>query len=191
LGKLFGMKGGPPSPQLASEIIPYLALPTFDDNLVLYGYQKFASSGIIAANVANAAQVRMRNPLAANIIVLIKQFWARSAAATVLNFFMNQPTTVADLGTVTSTTGIDGRGPSRAAAVASETSAVAATGAGAQFWTRRLNALNTDQEFLAGELITLSPGGYFEVDTSAINQDMTWNLVWLERYLEESERIGG
>ncbi len=190
LSRLFGMKGGPPAPALASEVIPYLALPTFDDNLAVFGYQRFGTAGSIAANVANASQMRLRNPLAANVIAVITHFWANSALATTLNFFINEAATP-DLASTTTTVGFDGRGPARAALISSQTSAVAAGGQGAQFFTRRINAANQEQEYLARMPIVLWPGSFFEVDTGAVNQDLVWNISWIERYLDESERIGG
>src|SRR5258708_23493143 len=109
LQKLFAMKGGPPAPQLASEITVNHQLQSAAENRYLEGWNRYAVAiGIAAGGVGNRAGVRIRNPVGSTIIAVIEKITVQLqlADSPQLNFGA-----ATDLGgAITTNTGLDARG---------------------------------------------------------------------------------
>jgi hypothetical protein len=76
LQKVFGMKGPPVAPQLASEVQPVFPFPHGKENHYHLGWNHFA--GIIAVGAQGAGLIggiKLRNPKNSNVIIVIYQWW--------------------------------------------------------------------------------------------------------------------
>jgi hypothetical protein len=181
------MKGGPPAPQLASEISP--ALPFFSgaENRYLEGWETFASLASVPAPGAGLqAGHRLRNPTGSNVVaVFIKiQVGGPLADSPVLT----HGRTVNDLPTGGSltTTNFDPRGRPQPTLIFSQGSIAGQllTNAQQAFFTA-----NTQVDFLVTDIqeLPLLPGDAMMVQSSVLNQALTSCMWWRERSLEESE----
>src|SRR5882672_510048 len=150
LQKLFAMKGGPPAPQLASEVSVNHQLLSGVENRYLEGWNRFGVSVQVAAGGAgNRSAFRIRNPKGSNVIGVIEK-WTVLATATIdqpfIDYAILDPGTlnIGSVGTVNS--GLDNRGSPTANLDLS--SSVAAVGLqGVQVLQAAL-ALNTSWEFM-------------------------------------------
>src|SRR5258708_15192493 len=73
LQKLFQLKGGPPSAQLASEVMPVFPFFTGRENRVLEGWNTFAFARAQVAVAGITPVVRLRNPSASNVICIFER----------------------------------------------------------------------------------------------------------------------
>jgi hypothetical protein len=189
LQKLFSMKGGPPSPQLASEIAP--AFPMFNgaENRYLEGWDRFGFANIIVAGGAgNNSQVRLRNPVGSNIIAVIERITFANPLAQNPSFELRVLSTDLTSALVIPNSRLDARGRTGTALTGSfqNNAAVSFTlslwnGNGAAGST--LDAIvDENQEF------PILPGDALTVKEGTLNQAVGVAIWWRERLLEESER---
>src|SRR5258708_10109219 len=73
LQKLFGIKGGPPVPTLASEVMPVHPLFSGRENRYLEGWNTFALTRGQVAVAGITPVVRLRNPVGSNIIAIFER----------------------------------------------------------------------------------------------------------------------
>src|SRR5260370_3026691 len=72
LQKLLQMKGGPPAPQLASEISPQLSIPDLGvESRFHLGWNRFGFAINTAAGVGTASAAQFRNPPNSKVIRVI------------------------------------------------------------------------------------------------------------------------
>jgi len=188
LQKLFQLKGGPPSAQLASEIMPIFPFFSGREHRYLEGWNTFGFSRGEGAIAAITGVQRLRNPVGSNIIAIFEKigFATVLAAAPILRL----QSTNTDLPSVfvVGNKRYDRRGSADSSLITSENS-----GAGGVLLQARMlgNAgANGFYEFITVGIqeIPLLPGDAIEVDGNAVNQaivGITW--LWRERSLEDSE----
>src|SRR5258708_40293223 len=88
LQKLLAMKGGPPAPQLATEIGTNIQLFHGVENRYLEGWQRFGGQfSVPAAGVGNVGGFRFRNPAGNNVITAVEWLLCRSVAAGLTGLF--------------------------------------------------------------------------------------------------------
>ena len=73
LQKVFGMKGGPPSRQLGSEIMPVVMFPWGVEMRYLEGWAMHSWETVIAASPANTNGAQLRNPVGSGLIAVFKK----------------------------------------------------------------------------------------------------------------------
>ncbi len=71
--KLFGMKGGPPVPQLSGDI--QVSQPIFhgSENRYLESWNQWQVGILVPANVGNISQVRLTNDIGTNVIAVLEK----------------------------------------------------------------------------------------------------------------------
>ncbi len=191
LQKLFGIKGGPPVPTLASEVMPVHPLFSGRENRYLEGWNTFALTRGQVAVAGITPVVRLRNPVGSNIIAIFERLL-------VLNFnttsapILRSGTTNTDLPTVfvVGSKRLDTRGNLDSQLITSENS-----GAGGALLQARMSG-NMGQltffDFIITDVgeIPLLPGDAIEIDQggAGAGAGTTMSFLWRERFLEDSER---
>lgn len=194
LQKLFAMKGGVPAKQLAGEITPVLPLLVGVENRFLESWDRFATPLHVAAGGAgfNSA-IRIRNPKGSNLIAVFEKIAflnidtaaadtpsvqiapAIADYATAINF----GNTRLDARTSRQTTGLIGTQANDATAVGLGQSVMRVAFQASQM---------VDCILFEEQELTLLPGDTLQGITGAQNFPLEINLMWRERFLEDSER---
>lgn len=190
LQKFLSMKGGPPAPQLASEMMATWSLFHGRENRYLEGWETFWITTLVGAVAAQNSAVRLRNPTTANIIAVLERvsFW-ESVADQATGLAIRHGVQATDFGTSVSlfNTRMDPRGRPSSALIMSKANNVAAGGNNpAQFplpVTTLADLILTDVQE-----VVLAPGDAIDFITGAVNTLLFVNLLWRERFLEDSER---
>src|SRR5712664_1212000 len=75
LQKVLSMKGGPPSAQLSTEIQPQFSFPDLGKEVRIFlGWDHFYfSANVPAGGVGNISALKIRNPVANNVIVVVEK----------------------------------------------------------------------------------------------------------------------
>jgi hypothetical protein len=195
LQKLFGLKGGPPAPQLATEIAPNFQLFSGVENRVLEGWNRFGLLLSITAGAATNSLLRIRNPgNSALIAVLEKLTVANPTAGAVIASVRSGNLSTADaavLNTPSVTQRWDSRGaPSTALVVSTNAGAVATPAIPGSTKSELIVPPSQAVDFILFEdqEMLILPGDALDVfiGTAAVAMDVSW--TWRERSLEESER---
>jgi hypothetical protein len=186
--KLFGMKGGPPSPQLASEIT--VAFGLFNDvgNRYLEGWDTFAAFASQAGAATFQSAVQMRNPVGSNVLCefLSISTWNTLADQPLIKIY---DPAGADLNTliVLSANRQDRRGKPNPSIIQSRSNTNGALGGmqqGGSF------AANGAFQFIGTDIqmLPLLPGDALAIQSGIVNQTLNVSFLWRERFLEDSER---
>src|SRR5260370_15215175 len=111
LQKFLDMKGGPPSPQLASEISSNFQFNQMGiDFRYLEGWNRFGLHAAFGASVGNNSGLQLRNPVGSNLVVIIEslRFFTVGAPTDFLLFsFTRCGATIIDLTKVGASSVID------------------------------------------------------------------------------------
>lgn len=156
------------------------------DHRYLEGWNRFA---VVAAQTAVAAQfsrVRIRNPVASNVIIVLEQLSVFESTAD--NPLVTWGATVTDLATLISLTftRMDPRGNPQPSAIIS----VNAQAAGGQALLQRpLSSGTVSQDFInnPNQEIPILPGQVVDIQAGIVNLALFATLMWRERVLEASE----
>ena len=188
--KSFGMKGPAPAPQLSTELQPSVVIPTGVEERYIQSWSISGAYGAAAAVAAQNQSVRLRNPLASNIVMVVERLTVWVSVATEVQLQIATLTVTADLSAVAISPEYDirfGEG-ARASGKFSVQSNAALIG-GTTVDSRTI-PLNTNVEFIGYELneIPIGPGGGIQLDSVGVNLVMSTSARWRERFLEESER---
>jgi hypothetical protein len=185
--RLFGTKGGVPVAQLSSDVQIAISLFSGAEHRNLESWQKFAVGALIGAQgVGNANSVRLINPAASNIIVVVERFMVYEAANDTLTFDYSRSPAAA-LANPNSAQGLDNRGPANGVATVSNGVGVAIGGLMASLSL----VANTMAELITTDIqeFVLAPGSAVQVRTAALNAALGFTLMWRERFLDEAERF--
>src|SRR6266478_6214976 len=190
LQKLFQLKGGPPSAQLASEVMPTFPFFNGRENRWLEGWNTFALARAQVAVGGITPVVRLRNPPTSNIVAIFERLLVFNFNTTSAPILRSGPT-VTDLPTVFSLGNkrLDPRGAIDSQLITSENS-----GAGGVLLQARLQG-NTGAltffDFIISSIveIPLLPGDAIEIDQNGVGAGAgtTMSFLWRERALEDSE----
>jgi hypothetical protein len=191
LQKLFVLKGGPPAPQLSSEISTSLVLFSGVENRYLEGWNIFGFGQTLNGAVGNPAMIQLRNPAGSNVVGVIESLIISTAAADSISVSTGSFAT--NLGAVLLAIIYDARGGTIAITgpniQLSQSNTTAGGGLGRNFFFQTQAGVpfqviqNENQEF------PLVPGATWRVETIAANNALTYGVRWRERLLEESERF--
>src|SRR5260370_11139907 len=188
LQKLFGMKGGPPTPQLASEIAPAFPLFSGSENRYLEGWDLFAGTTFLPAQVAATVGFQIRNPTGSNVIAVLEKISFDAGSA--VNISISQGAT-ADLPTIVTAVGRgDGRARSNPTCIASSSIASPANlgNVMGNFPVAGVAANPYEVITTENQECTLFQGGGHRIVTNSNNTTLFVNIWCRERFLEDSER---
>jgi hypothetical protein len=187
LQKLFGMKGGPPAPQLATEVQPVHSLFSGVENRVLESWERFSITLGPTGGAGQQAAVRLRNPAGSNLIAVIEKVTLASGASQ--NVAMQIQQTGVDLTTLAVMTGarLDARSrPTPSAIMSSTTNYVSASRIN---WESQFPANSGVDEILDNDQeLTLLPGDDMTWFSGVVAVQLLVSVMWRERFLEDSER---
>src|SRR5437899_5615173 len=107
LQKLFQIKGSPPSPQLGGDIQPSFAVFSGVENRYLEAWQKFGNTIVAAAVAAQNSAVRIRNPVASNVVAVLEKVSIANAIADTIT--LNNQTADANLASTAGSIRLDAR----------------------------------------------------------------------------------
>src|SRR5258708_14791015 len=105
LKKLFVLKGGPPSAQLASEVMPTFSFFTGVENRYREGWDRFGTSSSQAGVAAVTSGIRLRNPLGSGTIAVVEKIFVHNAAGAVDQPLLQIGAIAVDFNTITTMTG--------------------------------------------------------------------------------------
>jgi hypothetical protein len=189
LQKLLVLKGGPPSPQLSSEVGVGFVLFNGAENRYLEGWDRFGMRGAVAAGAANSSVIRLRNPANSNVIATIEKVTVGSSV-TALDLIIQVGAIANDAATVIVNAGqrLDPRGRANPTLVVSQQ---AVTPANVGFIAEIFTATNVTYDVIVDEdqEVNVLPGDAFQVVSNVVNIGFSASFFWRERFLEESERF--
>lgn len=185
--KLFSMKGGPPAPQLSSDLQMVMALFHSEGERYLEGWDTFGASLASGPVVGQNDCIRLRNPAGSGVLaeVFRWQVFQTAAGNQTLNFRIAAGK--ADLGGAFSSPGrFDARSIRSSTLLMSQASGVANTGF--LILQQRITAdPNIVEAIPTGLTLPLLPGDSLDFETSGLNVAVVANMWWRERPLEASE----
>jgi hypothetical protein len=186
--KLLGMKGGPPAPQLASDIGLNINLFHGSESHLHQGWTRWARTFSIVGTTG--ASMQLRNPGGSNTIVVVHKIVITNQGGAADTFFVNEQAQTVDLPTI-STSGfpLDTRQTSNGSGIISASTTTVP--GGNQLFAAILGP-NLSQEviFLAPEQeIIITPGFAVSVQGLIGTSSMRVNFWWRERALEEGELV--
>jgi hypothetical protein len=189
LQKLFGMKGGPPAPQLASEIAVTHSLMSGVEHRYLEGWQKFGVNVNQAAGGAGTrAGFRIDNPKGSKIIAVIERITLVGQAAD-QPFLTYSIISAGDFAqtVIAVNTGLDQRGPqSPNLHVTAQSTAAAIVGVGIYGMNLAVAGMQ-DLILFEDHELPLYPNSSYTVYSNNLNVALSGNLWWRERVQEDSE----
>ena len=190
LQKLFGMKGGPPAPQLAGEVMPVVFFYSGIESRNHESWQRFgALVNLGAPGVGNFNLARLRNPAGSGMVVVVeKVFFSNNTGAvqTVqVGYGLGPGSDVTTLAALVNT-GLDARGAPQPNAHLS-TSQVAASALPQIFLANLAVSGSVDVIQYENQELTLLPGTVYDFWSNSANTGFDVSLFWRERALEDSE----
>lgn len=198
LQKLLSMKGEPPAPQLASEIMAALPLFWGRENRYLESWFSFGQRMTAPApGVGNTAAVRLRNPANSNIVAILERVCVTNTAAVVDNPVLRHGIgaggAIGDLSTVINlgSAALDTRGQTAPTCIGSQTGATNQVAPPSNVTIMQLSLIaNSFDDFIITDIgeLPLMPGDCYDVVSNVANQQVVTSWLWRERFLEESER---
>ena len=189
LQKYLAMKGEAPAPQLASDWTPSILFDSPAADLrYLQGWETFGSFFNPPAAAGFNSGSLLRNPVGSNIIAVVERIAVQAGVATFLELSVGAVN--ADLGSVTVTTGFDGRGRQFGAGLKVSQNLVGGTvaGLGVVGLFNVVAAVNLEHILDDLHCIPLLPGFGCEIRDTTVNHSVSGAWKWRERFLEDSER---
>lgn len=196
LQKFFSMKGGPPAPQLASEIMTALPLMHGRENRYLEDWRTFGGSIAVGAVAAQDDVIRLNNPKTSNIVAVVESITLTFTVAlseAVMEFSNSDSGPLA--ATVTPAAFDNrfqppGSGSNGAACILSGTNNI---GQGTHFvfgdvQIATAGLTSAEQINYENQEITLLPNSDLQIRSTSLNLAMRCSIRWRERSLEDSER---
>src|SRR5258707_13223069 len=191
--KLFSMKGGPPVPQLSSELQANFDVEDSPIELrFLKGEYIYGLSLVGAVVAAQFSFMQLRNPLTSGVIAILERIYVFNTSGPqqyVIQF--GQPG--ANDGNVGLTRSRDGRQLAKSSLIASTGNLGAGTQIGttiAQLAVSGANVTERFPNFKEGSLV-LTPGDEVRVITLIAATQGFYSLLWRGRLIEDSEKSGG
>jgi hypothetical protein len=187
--KLFGLKGGPPVPQLAGEVSPAFPLFTGVENRYLEAWDRFGV-GITQPGVAAVlSTIKLRNPSGSNVIAIFEKISLSLTSADQVDLQAGtSQTDGATIVPVIAANNLDSRSGRPSTLILSASGAGAPVGQQAIWRTSIGAAVNVDIIIDENQEITLLPGRSIQLVAGVANNGLVSGWMWRERLLEESER---
>lgn len=192
LQKLFQIKGPPPVPTLASEIIAVHCLKNGYENLYLEGWTRFGAIFTVTASAGNISAFRLVNPLSNNVLIVLEKlaFFPQNAAGAcaVSVGFINA--NLANIISLTNTALGDTRGNPSPSAIGSFSQLAAVANLNTTIFQFQGSALLPQDAIITDiQEICLSPGNAVQFTNTVANQALNPVIWWRERPIEDSEKF--
>jgi hypothetical protein len=191
--KLFGMKGDAAVSQVAGEVMPVVLIPRGVEDVQLFGWERFGLGVSVATTPLQRCTVMLRNPDSSNMICVVEKLTAGAFAGPVapeITIVKQLTLGQADLALPSGSIPLDGRGRGNATLFVSQ-GATASTFIGqledspAHF--ANANTLFWNFIWTENQEITILPGWRVIVQYVVQNTQIIVNMIWRERFLEQSE----
>lgn len=183
--KRFNAKGGNVITDIETVARAILQFPSGVEDRYLQSWNRY---GVIANQAAVAAQnsrVRIRNPVASNVILVLEQLACFTSGPD--NPLVTWGPTTTDLATlvVMTSTRMDPRGNPQPTAIVSNN----AQAAGGQAFLQRPSGTTFTTDFINGsdQQIPVLPGQVVDIQATNVNVGLDVSFIWRERALEPSE----
>jgi hypothetical protein len=191
LQKLVGIKGGPPSRQLGSEIMPTFCFPWGVELRYIEGWNTYSYNVVLSGSPANTNMVQLRNPAASNVVAVFVKC-AATAGAAADGAILSQGRKTTDLSTPNPAAAGQNMDPRSGATARSALVASIQQPAGAAPGLDRAIAsmiANSTYDFILDvtEEIPLLPGDAISIRNTNVNVGSNYTFWWRERALEDSE----
>lgn len=180
--KLFSIKATAPVPTLSTEIQPQLGAFSGEENRYLEGWLLFGIGIEQPGVAAQTSTIRMRNPAGSNIIAVITSIGITCSPSAGL-FSRFGPVSV-DLATLQNPTRLDARHADNSSILFSRTTNGTTFGGNIGIY----NPQTLTPFFFSLTEFPLLPGDGFQIDTGQANITLDVNILFRQRFLEESER---
>jgi len=188
LQKFLGMKGGPPSPQLASEISTNFQFNQMGaDFRWLEGWERFWSFIALGPSVGNNNGVQLRNPLTSGIVAVIEKISFFQNGADFLNVTVTHNGITGDLTNVSASDRLDVRGRINSTLVLSSFSPATLLAIQTQRYSGNTANLEVNEILTDDQELLMLPGDVMRFTSIGANLITVMNFIWRERALEESE----
>lgn len=189
LSKRLGMQTGSPSPSLAPEVMPVIALEVDRPEWSALGYEARCGGSIsVAAAAGFFSGFRLINPTGSNTLAVVEMFQVQSAAVVTVETYQQQLPLL--IGTAGTSTPLDTRLPSGAVtknsvcSLSGDNTGFVPAIAGKRVW--RVPANSLDPISLP---IVLKPGTSIEFAGATVNTLVAGGIYWRERALVQGELI--
>jgi len=188
LQKFFGMKGGPPAAQLASEISTNVQFNQMGaDFRWLEGWERFWSFIALGPSVGNNNGVQLRNPLTSGIVAVIEKISFHQNGADFLNVTVTHNGITGDLTNVSASDRQDVRGRVNSTLVLSSFSPATLLAIQTQRYSGNTANLEVNEILTDNQELLMLPGDVMRFTSIGANLITVMNFIWRERALEESE----
>jgi hypothetical protein len=189
LQKFLGIKGGPPAPQLASEITTNLQFNQMGaDFRLLEGWERFWGFVAAGPSVGNNNGIQLRNPITSGIVAVLEKISFFQNGADFLNVTVaHAGGPQADLTNIAATDRIDNRGRQFSTLVLSTFSPAGQLAIQTQRWSGNTANLEVSEILTEDQELLMLPGDVMRFTTIGANLITVMNFIWRERALEESE----
>lgn len=185
--KIFSMKGPASLVSLTDELQPTFQFFNGAENRYLESWDRYGAIITQPAVAANFGQIRFRNPVGSNVVVVVEKVTFSGTLADIALFQVAPQ--VSDLATavVLTLSRFDNRGRAQATLLVSRTAAGA--GVTPTQWQGNFLA-NTTLDVLTTDLqeFPILPGDCLNLGSNTVNQALNVAVWWRERFLEDSER---
>jgi hypothetical protein len=190
--KHFGLKGGPPAPQLAGEIAMNMTFNSGSENRYLEAWNLWAGRVSLAAGGAgNFGVVRFANPAGSNIVAVLQRILFISAAGDNPNLSIAVGLNLPSLGAAGTFSVLDFRSQSVGSNITvSAKNNTVAQGSGTLISTGAVSAVNIPFDFITDAIMEQPclPNTSYDIASANSNNGFTVSLIWRERFLDDSER---
>jgi hypothetical protein len=190
LQKLTGIKGGPPSRQLGSEIMPTFCFPWGNELRYLEGWAMHTWATVLAASPANLNAAMLRNPVGSGVVAVFHKLVCSNNGAANDSFILSQGPRTTDLPTpvtLPAPSVFDLRFGSSALIASTQQAAGPGTAPPDRLFISNVIASSSDIIIDAADEIPLLPGGAISFRNQLVNNATSFAFWWRERMLEESE----
>lgn len=190
LQKLFGTKGGPPTPSLSGDLFPILNItdtPLEDRYLVgVDHYHLLLTQGAVAAQ---NTVIRVRNPVSSNVVAIIEScYMQENTADTTFQVGLSQQTTDFSNILTLSNAFVDSRGSRSPTLIGSGGNNIGSLSLPRFQFSMAVNQTTAEMIQNPHQEIPLLPGWAMTWFTGAVNTILWVSLGWRERFLDDSER---
>jgi len=188
--KLLSMKGDASLFQFSTEMGGYLPFFSGVENRALESWDRFGDGIIVAGVAAVNSRIRFRNPAGSNVVAVLEQLSATTAATDSISLHNTIDVSVADLAVLDSPAQLDKRTRPNSSTVASHGTSAANMPTARAIGVKAALA-NTNLEWVSFEdqEITILPGMAVEMFANTVNNQLTASYMFRERFLEDSERL--
>jgi hypothetical protein len=191
LQKVFSIKGGPPSPQLSTEIQPNVSMLWGVETRYLEGWGRFGIAlGIVAGGAGTRSSFRIDNPKGSNVCAVIEKLTIIAPSGLTdspqLSYSILSSGDQANPA-IAVNSGFDNRGPQTPQLHTSGQS-IAQSILGVPIWQQNLAAgASAEVIIMDDQELPLMPNSSYTIYSNVLNQGLNATIWWRERPLEASE----